>query len=76
MRRRLVLLAVAGTFVGGTVTASLASPPSDPGSNGKATACAALDNDSHGQGQGQGGPTEDNAGTTAAELALGCNDSD
>ena len=73
MRRRLVLLAVAGTFVGGTVTASLASPPDNHGTQ---TACAAFENSDHGQGQGQGGPPEDNNGLATAEGVLGCQDDD
>lgn len=73
MHRRLVLLAVAGAFVGGTVTASLASPPSNQGTQ---TACAAFENQNHGQGQGQGGPPEDNNGLATAEAVLNCPDND
>ena len=74
MRRRLILLAVAGAFVGTTVPMAMASPPDNHGTQ---TACAALENNGHGGQGGQGGgPPEDNPGTAQAEAVLGCNDND
>lgn len=73
MRRRLVLLAIAGGLGLAAIPAAVASPPQNHGTQ---TACAALENSHGSQGGQQAGPPEDNAGTTAAEAALGCNDSD
>jgi len=73
MRRRLVLLAVAGTLVGTTVPMAFAGPPQNKGTQ---QACTALEA-SHGNGSGnQSGPPEDNAGTAVAEGVLGCSDND
>ena len=74
MRRRLVLLAIAGGLGLAAVPAAVAGPPNNQGTQ---TACAALDNDGHGsQGGQQAGPPEDNVGTTTAEAVLACSDSD
>jgi hypothetical protein len=73
MRRRLVLLAVAGAFVGTTVPMAFANPPQNQGTQ---QACTALEAQ-HGSGSGnQSGPPEDNNGTAIAEGVLGCNDND
>jgi hypothetical protein len=75
MRKLIVgLAALAMVALGGT--AALASGNPNPG-QGKATACAALEQSQHStHAHHRSGPPEDNNGTSQAETVLGCQDSD